>query len=143
MSRKKEQDVYSYIRSDNKKIIESYLEKYNYLLKYDLKKEEDLHELFTDLYLYHDFKELTFKLVATLKKEEQQKKAKTVQLFHFGARLKKEFITTNGEAAETLIKDKIFEALIFTNAFKMQQHFKEIDTLLESTISLKKEASKL
>lgn len=131
------------VREDNRDIIEKFLKKYKGQLKYDLKTEDDLYEHFTDLYVYPDFQEKTFRLVATMHKKEGHAKGKPNQLFHLGVRLKREMVIKHGEAAAfAIIRDKMLEFITFTYAFKIQQKFREIDELNQMTIELQEEASK-
>lgn len=129
----------------NQNLIESFLDKYLNELKYAFSKEDELHKMFSDIYVYPDFKEITFKLLATIKdKEEGRKKAKTVQLYHLGARKKKELIGKYGEkSANLIIKDMMIEFIDFTYLFAIQKKYREIAELTKMAIELNEEAINL
>ena len=128
----------------NKEIIEVFLEKYSGELMFPILKEEELHQMFSDIYVYPDFKEATFKLLATLKDKQGRKKGKTVQIYHLGVRKKKEMYSLMGEEhSHALISSKMVDFITFTYIFAIQQRYREITELRTMANDLNEEAVNL
>lgn len=90
-------------------------------LKNDLKSVDDLLQRYIDINIYLK-EDGTFRVLAVEKKTPDRKKAKSVQLYHFGARrIEKEYSST----IERLIKD----FTKFSRYFQIQKKFSEIQKL--------------
>lgn len=128
----------------NKDIIEIFLEKYSKELLFPILKEEELHQMFSDIYVYPNFKEATFKVLATLKDKQGRTKGKTVQLYHLGVRKKKELYgEMKEEWANALISSKMVDFITFTYLFAIQQRYREIADLRKMSLDLNEQAVNL
>ena len=115
------------VYQENQTFIEDFL-KEGYLDK-ELDSEEKLLERFSDMYYYSDTGNRTFRLVATEHKTPDRAKAKTVQLFNFGVRRKKELYALHNTKEEGIlaVEELARKFIRFSMCFNDQRRFRLIE----------------